>query len=911
MTVSMPDDPAQWARWSPQLDELLDLPPAERATRLSALRQTDPALAEELAALLARLQRLDDEAFLHQPALAPTPAQTGQRVGAYRLEREIGSGGMGSVWLARRDDGRYDGQVAIKFLHAGLFGRHGLARFEREGRVLARLDHPHIARLLDAGLALGPAQSQAHPAQPYLVLEYIPGEPIDAYCRRHALGVDSVLALFMDVLAAVSHAHNRLILHRDLKPSNILVTESGQVKLLDFGIAKLLDEAALQAADQELTRQAGLAYTLNFAAPEQVQGSEVSTATDVYALGVLLYLLLSGRHPTSAGAGTGTLEQLRAVAEQAPLRVSDAARSQGGTEAARRVRELQGDLDLILAKALKKVPAERYATAADLAQDLRRHRAHEPIAARPDSAAYVLAKFVRRHRLGLGAGAMALLGLVGGLGVALQQAHEARRQQVQAESLIEFMLGDLRRKLQPVGRLEVLDAVGAKALGYYASQNASRLDADSLGRRARALHLIGEIAETRGQLDEAEHRFREASQATAALLARSPDDGQRVFDQSQSDYWLGYIAWRKGDHAAAEAGFRNYLARAQQLVRIDPARQEWQAELAYAENNLGVLYLKMGRHPEALAVFDAARKIWEASVLKGPEHRSDLATTLGWLASASEALGQYQQAIDLEVAKLAVLAALPGAGSDRTVQYMRANASHAIARRLLWMGRLGPAGEAVQQALTQISALCRLDPSNLSWQSHLGFTRLLQVEILQWQGHPGPARAELDQNEEVLSRLLAAEPDSPYWQVQLRGMQLALRERLEPGRPNLLASLADVVARAQRFETSGKSLDAEQQRAATLAGLNYGDLLAAAGRPAQARALWQRLADHWRDSQQPMDSPTMALLADIDLRLGRLKEAAAWAEKLTASSYRHPDLADLRHRLAKAASIAPGPTQQE
>ncbi|MBC7731670.1 MAG: serine/threonine protein kinase, partial [Bacteriovorax sp.] len=513
-----PVDKARWARVSPLLDEILELDGSARAQRLQALREQDAPLADDLDAVLGQLNAPDRNAFLERPALWREATLAGQTFGAYTVERELGQGGMGSVWLARRTDGRFEGFVAIKFLHAGLLGRGGAERFEREGNILARLAHPNIARLLDAGVAQGGAQ-------PYLVLEYIDGVPIDRYCEDNALDTAARVRLFLDVLAAVAHAHNRLILHRDLKPSNILVTAVGEVKLLDFGIAKLLHDATVPAAATEITQVAGRAFTLQYAAPEQLQDGDVTTATDVYALGVLLYVLLGGVHPTAAFT-TAPLDQMRAVIEAEPKRLSDAVQldSTAGSATAKLklARALRGDLDNIVAMALKKAPSARYANAALLADDLRRYLNDEPVAARPDAAAYRLGKFMRRHRLGVAAGSVVVLALTVGISVALWEANEARQQRVQAEGLIEFMLSDLRKRLQPVGRLDVLDAVGVQALAYYAAQNAGRPDADSLGRRARALHLIGETAELRGSLDDALRVFQRAADSTAELMARYP-----------------------------------------------------------------------------------------------------------------------------------------------------------------------------------------------------------------------------------------------------------------------------------------------------------------------------------------------------------------------------------------------------
>ncbi len=418
--------PERWAELSPLLDQLLDLPAPEQQDRLAALRAQDPALAEELAALLAEGRAAQSGGFLAQ---ADAEASlVGQRLGAYVLEAPIGQGGGGSVWRARREDGRYDGAVAVKLLHLSLLGGAGAARFKREGQILARLTHPHIAHLLDAGVTAG--------GQPYLVLELVEGERIDRHCDLHRLSIDARLALFDDVLAAVAHAHTHGVIHRDLKPGNILVTSAGTVKLLDFGIAKLLDDEAVGAT--ALTREGGRALTPEYAAPEQLRGEGVTTATDVYALGVLLYQLLTGRHPTAPASGTAA-ELMRSTLDTEPPRLSrtstlpDAAAQRDSTPQ-RLQRTLQGDLDTIVAHALRKNPAERYATVAAFAEDLRRQRAHEPVLAQPDSVRYRAAKFVRRHRGAVAGAALTALALLTATGVTTWQMLEARAQREEARA---------------------------------------------------------------------------------------------------------------------------------------------------------------------------------------------------------------------------------------------------------------------------------------------------------------------------------------------------------------------------------------------------------------------------------------------------------------------------------------------
>ena len=903
-----PVDKARWQQLSPLLDELLDCDDAARAQRLSALRQTDAVLANDIEALLEELPHMEREAFLERPSLlreaeaeVSMTGMAGQTVGAYTVERELGQGGMGSVWLARRTDGRFEGFVAIKFLNAGLTARGGPERFAREGSILARLAHPNIARLLDAGVAGGGSQ-------PYLVLEYIDGLPIDRYCEAHALDLAARVRLFLDVLAAVAHAHNRLILHRDLKPSNILVTAAGEVKLLDFGIAKLLDDATLPAAATELTQAAGRAFTLQYAAPEQLQGGDVTTATDVYALGVLLYLLLGGTHPT-AGHTTAPLDQMRAVIETEPKRLSDAVLRHGalGSAAAKLKlsRTLRGDLDNIVVRALKKSPAERYANAALLADDLRRYLNNEPVTARPDALGYRVAKFVRRHRLSVAAGALVATALTVGIGVALMEANEAKRQRVQAEGLIEFMLGDLRKKLQPVGRLDVLDAVGAKALDYYAAQDAGRLDADSLGRRARALHLIGEIAERRGSLDEALRIFQRAADSTAELMARNPRDGQRVFDHAQSVYWVGYVARQRGQLQGAEASFRKYQELAQLLARLDPSNLDWRAETAHSGLNLGVVYLESERPALALKAFSDTRDAWAGIVAVQPDLGIELANTWGWIAKAREALGDFDAAIAAQRAKIDVLRKLPDAAQNRHGQLLAANASYEVGQLELALGQYSRAAQSAQDATTQCAALVATDVANTEWLAHLTFARVSLAEIQLANLDRTAADANLALAAVDAARMLAADGTRNKWNIALAGnlllRRLAAAGPLEPQRPELESYLSSV----KSAEFDSKPLDAEQTRIASAVELELGDLLARSAQSSAARAHWQAAADRVSAPAAGNDVRAMTLFAQAKLRLGSIDEARALAKRIEASPYRHPAYADLRQRLTTAAGAVP------
>ena len=890
-----------WSKLSPLLDELLDLSDAERDARLAALRAQDPPLADAVAAMLQHLPAIERGEFMQTSALPKPAGLAGQAIGPYTLVREIGHGGMGTVWLARRNDGRYEGEVAIKFLRSGLFGQGDAARFEREGSILARLSHPHIARLLDAGV-------MADGAQPYLVLEYIDGEPIDAYCRRLELPVAARLRLMLDVLAAVAQAHNRLVLHRDLKPTNILVTQAGDVKLLDFGIAKLLDDAG---ADQTaLTARVGNAFTPEFAAPEQLQGGDVTTATDVYALGVLMYILLGGDHPTAASTGA-PLDRMRSVIETVPKRLSEAVLRRGGpttrwsSESRKLSGEVKGDIETIVAKALKKSPSERYANAAELADDVRRYLANEPIAARPDSTLYRATKFVQRHRAGVATAGAAVMALGVGVGVALWQAREAQAQRVQAEGLIEYMIGDLRKKLQPVGRLDVLDGVGTRALDYYAAQDLGSLDADSLGRRARALHLIGDLAARQGKMKEAQKDFAQAAATTSELLARHPEDGQRIFDQSQSEYYVGYAAWQGGRLHDAEESFRRYDDMAQRMVKVQPNNHDWLLERVFAGQNVAIVLLDLGRPDEALALSTQARAQIAELVKTHPEDIVSNANTIGWSAVAQAALGHFDEAIADENAKIAAAERAPDADKNQDVQYLIGNGHVEIAFDLRSLGQLDKSAQMDRTAIAELNRLAVLDPKNADNLSEIVGARLTLASTLADLGDAAGARAELAGARSTLASLMARPIPKRVWRLGHAGRVAVLQARLAASpaeaaaaQAALAAYLADVAA----YEHHGSEMPANGQWTVADADIAWGDGLQRAGQRQQAEAAWRDAAARLRPQAEHLLPAAMTLVGQADLRLGSPQDARVWAERVLRTTYRHPAFADLQQRL--------GPTQQ-
>jgi eukaryotic-like serine/threonine-protein kinase len=529
--------PEQWKALSPYLDQALEVPPDQRGAWLDTLKRENPSLAGDLLLLLKEHRALDVEGFLQTAPGTPIhpPSLVGQTVGAYTLVSPIGQGGMGTVWLARRSDSRFEGRAAVKFLNVALLGRGGEARFKREGSILASLAHPNIAHLLDAGVTAT--------GQPYLVLEYLEGAHLDAYCREHALDLEARLRLFLEVTAAVTHAHANLIVHRDIKPSNVLVTNDGHVKLLDFGIAKLLEDDAPASVATALTREGGTALTLAFAAPEQLTGRAITTGTDIYALGVLLYLLVTEKHPAESSLHSQA-DLIKAIVEIEPPTASDAVASTPKLRGA-----LQGDVDTIIAKALKKNPAERYLSVTAFSEDLRRYLRHETISARPDTLVYRARKFVARNRTAVALAAAALIATMAGIVSTLFQARTARierdfalRQLSRAETINDlnsFVLSDaapsgkpftvndlLARAEQLVGRQP--GAVDANRVELLLSIGRQYMDQ---GEQVKARQLLTQAYSLAQALPEPSTRARTSCALAKALVEIDLSRAERLFEE--------------------------------------------------------------------------------------------------------------------------------------------------------------------------------------------------------------------------------------------------------------------------------------------------------------------------------------------------------------------------------------------
>jgi tetratricopeptide (TPR) repeat protein len=491
--------------------------------------------------------------------------------------------------------------------------------------------------------------------------------------------------------------------------------------------------------------------------------------------------------------------------------------------------------------------------------------------------------------------------------VAVQSRSEAQNQHAQAEDLIEFMLGDLRKKLDPVGRLDVLDAVGEKALGYYARQDADRLDANALGRRSRAMHLIGEMRDKRGQLAEALAAFRSAADTTAELLERAPNDGQRIFDHAQSVYWVGYIAWRRGQADAAEEAFRKYLDLARELVALDAKNVGWQLETSFASNNLGVVQLESGRAADALNSFTEYRRVMTDVVAARPELALELGHAHGWVAKALEASGDFHKAIEVNQEKIAYLRSLPDFSMNKNAQHLEANAYYDLGRLELQLGRTVTAEDYARKAVYLGDSLSSSDTANMFWLSESCLSRLSLAEIEIALGKPRPARADIDVVAAQVSRLIASDNSAIKWQIKLQGrvLELLARSGAKQGQGDVVKEIEKFLATVARLESSGKTLSLEQESIVAAVELALGDLLNEAGNTAAATGHWRAVLARLQARMGQGSYPVLTLLARAHQRLGENREARALAARVQASKYRHPAYAEVVNELARVAGRGP------
>jgi tetratricopeptide (TPR) repeat protein len=948
--------PEDWPALSTLLDEVLALPRALHAAWLEALPRDAQRHRATLARLLDHHARVETADFL-DTLPRQTLAQGGstpddlREIGPYRLLRELGRGGMGSVWLAERSDGLLKRAVALKLPRAGLATRAFAERLERERDILASLAHPHIARLYDAGLAAD--------GQPYLALEYVAGRELIAHCDQRRLPLGERIALFLQVLSAVQYAHAHLVLHRDLKPGNVLVDEEGRVRLLDFGIAKLMTEG--QAQETELTEQGGRAMTPDYASPEQIAGTPLGTASDVYSLGVLLFVLLTGERPYRLQRGSPA-ELEEAIVQANVQRPSQAVGAAGKAAArastpARLRRALRGDLDAIVLTALAKSPEQRYATAEALRRDLERHLAGEPVQAQAERAWYRAAKFIGRHRLGFGAGLAVLLLLSGALLAALWQARQARIEARTAQSVQAFLeeifslndrdnvdpararettarelldravdridaqLGDV-----PEAKLHMLELMAQQYSDYRVGDRAVALERKvvALSRQIfgpnhpRVALALSELSEAMGNYPESSRDKLAALEEAAAILSHG--DGhdaqlQGTVERRLANYWIeidngkavayaqsAVATLRRTDDAAGLGQALLTLGLAQEargaLVEAEAAMIEAGGladRATTARRLIGVRqHAYLGRVQQRLQKFAEAeqnfRAAFAAARAQAGESGVDTIQTEFRLGNFLADSGRLQEA--LTVLQSAEARARGVAGVN--------DSAHNIALVQGWRGavqvRLGQLEiglQALQERTAEFERRGARSGAHAEFLVHLARTH---IEL----GHLVEARALLDRSAAIRAEN-SSTPDARNLAIDAEIAWQLASGRPDRAEPLLAQFVVDgdaggALARAQAVDKRiGGSpmrtyLAEHEVRAALIEGKALRDAARCAGADeplSRARSLAAQIYDS-------ATSPTLAdadtVGADCALALGRREQAFELARAAHAVAARHPEL---------------------
>ncbi len=873
-------DPEHWERVKELFGQALASPPERREEVLAAAAaepDMEPIIAQ-VRRLLGAAERGAGEVF-EQGALAAAPelreawqtAVPGRSIGPYRLVSELGRGGMGAVYLGVREGADFGQRVAIKLIKRGMDSEEIVRRFLRERRILAGLSHPNIARLLDGG--------STDDGRPYFILEYVEGQPITAWARERELDVEARLRLFLKVCAAVQVAHQSLVVHRDLKPANVLVGADGEPKLLDFGIAKLLDPGDDPGGGAGATALTGreTPRTPEYASPEQLAGGPVTTAVDVYGLGILLFELLTGLSPGAAvrRLGAGWDGRLPSQVARA-LDPKDAGNR-------RRARRLRGDLDAIVRKALEAEPHRRYGTAAALAEDVERHLAQRPIAARRPTPLYRLGRTLARHKLA----SAAVLGLLLLAATASYQAFELARQQRRIEgerrralALAEFLQGLFRsadpdqsrgevltaREVLAAGSRRLLDEPGARPRWWVAGDAAP-----ALGPRTRAdlLQAVGEVYAGLGLYPEARRLLTQAL-ALRASPAGGGDRGDRTDRQSELDRaatlsHLGEVALLASDYPAGRRFYREALARKRRLLgpRALPLAEDW--------NGLGLL-------ADDPAAAEAAFR-WALSIARGagPAGREALATSLNNLGKLALDRADFAAARQRFESALALRRAVLGDDHPDTVQ-----ARNNLATALFRLGEHDLAEARFQEIVDLRRHL--LGPDHPVLASTLSSLAVVQ----QQRGRLAAAEASLREALAMRRRLGLAPDEAEADSLNSLAVVLRKQERLDeaertyqesfalydrllgpgdPRRANVLNGLARVhrqradLPAAERLARQSLDLLQRQSEPPPTALANtwalLGEILAAQGRAADSVAAWRRCVE-LRSGTLPPDHPALA-----------------------------------------------------
>jgi serine/threonine protein kinase/tetratricopeptide (TPR) repeat protein len=707
----------------------------------------------------------------------------GLRIGAYAIVRELGRGGMGAVYLAQRADGQFEKQVAIKVLKRGTDTDEVLRRFRGEREILARLDHPNIARLVDAGTT--------DEGLPYFVMDYVDGKPITKYSDEHQLPITRRLDLFRVVCSAVSYAHQNLVIHRDIKPNNVLVTDDGEVRLLDFGIAKLLQEAGADQPNVTVTMLRVM--TPEYASPEQVKGEPVTTVSDVYSLGVFLYELLTGNRPYNLKRRTPE-EITHAICEQEPERPSTSiTRSKGEVHAPEKLRRsLSGDLDNIVLKALRKDPRRRYLSVDQLSEDIRRHLKGLPVRARKDTPAYRASKFVHRHKLGVAAAAFVALALIAGSITTAWQAHEARLEKAKAEQrfnqvrkLAHSLMFDYHDQIAALpGSTQLRQTLVKDSLQYLDSlaQDAGS-DLDLQPEIGTAYQRIGDVqggvitsasggtlshsnlGDTQGALTS----YRKALVIREKLAALEPSYAEIQQEWGTSITRMGEMSLTLGKPADAAEYFRKAIAIYEKLSAADPADKILRKKLCSLYFVLGKAMgvpggANLGDGAGALEYLRKALAIDEALAAENPtegKYRQGLSADYGLIGQVLSNNGNQGEALESYKKGLAIAELLVKENGTSTL-YRREVAvqDSNVGNALLALGDKSDAVESCRQAVRIYEALVAADPSDafIRRDSAVGYRNL--ADALYKNNDRAGARTNFDKAVTIFQELAAKDPSN-------------------------------------------------------------------------------------------------------------------------------------------------------
>ncbi len=763
--------PEAWQRVRDVLDQALQVSPGKRAEYLDQACAGETELRAEVESLVEAHERAGTT-FLEGEAIqaagfegsAGNAALEGQRIGPYRVVEEIGHGGMGVVYRAVRADDQFRKEVAIKVVRGGLGDEWGFQRFRAERQILANLDHPNIARLLDGGAVDG---------RPYVVMEYVQGKPIDEYCDVRKLGLRERLELFRTVCSAVAYAHQHLVIHRDIKPGNVLVTEDGQPKLLDFGIAKILDPELHGTGDPTMTMMRLM--TPEYASPEQTRGEAITTASDVYSLGVMLYGLLTGRRPYRI---TGKLphEMARAVLENEPERPSTSILRPGDTDAEllsaargsnpeKLKRRLEGDLDNIILKALRKEPERRYVSVEQFSDDIGRYLAGLPVIARPDTFSYRSGKFVRRHKAAVMGAAVAVLALLGGIGATLRQAAIARAERERAEQrfydvrqLANSLLFEVHdaiqnlpgstpaRKILVDRALQYLDKLAKEAKGDLSLQRELAAAYEKVGDVQGGFRAAN-LGDTAGFISS----YRKALEIRQAVYETQPsnEETQRELIRTHGRLSDGLTA--TGDQAGSVEQLRQLLPIAERLVAENPRNLRDRRNLAAARLDYGSKTSGSGNWRTGLEECRKAVAMLEDLAAADPKDRNtrrilavayertgDLEST--YARQHRESLEMHQKALRVEQELLAEDPHNADLAMLQAWDTMKAGEETAA------LGDAAASQRAYHDALGKFQALSKADPKNAQFH----------YDVAEALAHIGTAHLDAGQAGAAIEQLEAA-----------------------------------------------------------------------------------------------------------------------------------------------------------